>query len=866
MPCGLGGLSSADVMRRPVILLAGVLFSAASISRSQQPTTTPTPSPTPSVSPTPTPGSPTTTAAGVTYATEATGRVNGVRIEVAEDGGVWFLEASSDRVGVLRGSTITYWQLRADDDLGANPVDFIREGNILWILESGQGDVPAGHCMIGRLDTTTGALREWDIPGSIPAAFWRAPDGTWWVPQSGGVLQNVNLDTLAVTNYRSQTTFAFADAVQGPDGALWLADFGNNRIVRYEPGAATEKYWVFPNANGSPPNPSQLDFDSQGFLWMSQRTGSRMDRFDPSTGNLDTFFGIVDPIHFQIYQNRIYVTQALNPSSVSVLDPAINASVRTPLVENTDTMLSVAAVPAIPRDLTITPTTFDTSPSQSAADTIVVSAPSLGTLTTTIDSTATYGIAVADGAVWAGTDGKLARMTLQTIGTAPDLTVPSALNGSGAANNEVRSDVTVANVGSTAITGDFLYLYSPGSFAARTPLTLAAGATQVFPDAFGALGNGTLLSGPVRFRAASGPAENLVASVRSLRVLPSGGTFGYSERGQNAANAIGANGSATVFLGARDDDVSVLGIYSANAGTGTLTLVAPDGTVRGTRAFDLVQNASLEFNPAASAFGVDTEPGDVVRIAVSQGSVQVYAHILDATSRDVAESTPAFTSNDSVFPTVGTVIGAGNLSFITDVFLSNPGTAAANVSLAYYPFLVEGEPLVQSLTLAPGQSRVLQSFLSELFGITSGQGSILIASDAPIAAAARIAARSAAGDYAGFAPAIPSSGGVDGASATFVGLPQIGFRRTNLVLFNRGIAGTINVTGFLADGSPTDAISLEIGDHVSSRIGSVFAALGVPSLAGGRIRVDVPPGMNLYAWTAEVDGVTGDVDLAAKDR
>ena len=864
MPGGLCGLSSADVMKRPVLLLAALVFAAAAASRAQ--TTTPTPSPTPSVSRTPTPGAPTTTAAGVTFATEANARVNGVKIEVDETGGVWFLESSADRVGVLRGNTITYWQLRASDHLGANPVDFIREGNILWILESGQGDVPAGHCMIGKLDTTTGALREWDIPGSIPAAFWRAPDGTWWVPQSGGVIQNVNLDTLSVTNYRSQTTAAFADMVLGPDGNLWLVDFGNNRIVRYQPGAATDTYWVFPSANGARPNPSAIQFDSHGFLWMSQRTGARMDRFDPATGMLATFYGILDPIHFAIFQDRVYVTSALNPSQVSVLDPAINNSVPTQLTAVDETLLSTAAVNAVPRDLTITPTTFDTSPTQITASTIVVSAPSLGTLTTTLDSTAGYGIAVSNGAVWMGTDGKLARMNLQTIGTPPDPTVPSALNLQGAANNKVRSDVTVANVGSATISGDFLYLYSPGSFAARTPMTLAAGATQVFTDAFGNLGNGALLNGPVRFRATAGSASDLVASVRSLRILPNGGSFGYNERAQSAANAINANGAATLFLGGRDDDVSVLGLYSSIGGTATLTLAAPDGTVRGTRTVDVPQNVSIEFNPAASGFGVAPEAGDVVRVAVTLGAIQPYVHILDAVSRDVAESTPAFAATDTVFPLVGTVIGAGNLSFISDVFLSNPGSTPANLSIAYYPLLVEGPPLVEPLTLAAGESRVLQSFLSEVFGITSGQGSILIASDVPVASAARIAARSSAGDYAGFAPGIPGSTGVSNASATFVGLPQIGARRTNLVLYNRGTAGTLSVSGFLPDGSPAGTLSLDVGDHVSSRIGSVFTALGVSSIAGGRIRMDVPAGMNVYAWTAEVDGVTGDVDLAAKDR
>jgi hypothetical protein len=552
---------------------------------------------------------------------------------------------------------------------------------------------------------------------------------------------------------------------------------------------------------------------------------------------------------------------------VSVLDPAVNTSVPTKLTEVTDAVLSTDAVPAIPRDVTITPTTFETGPTQIGSDTIVVSAPSLGTLSTTLDSTSTYAIAVVNGAVWVGTDGKLARMTLQTIGTAPDLTVPSALNATGPPDNEVRSDVTIGNVGSTPINGDYLYLFSPGSFASRFPFTLAAGATQVFSDAFGALGNGALINGPVRFRASTGSAlDNLVASVRSLRVLPGGGTFGYTEKAQNAANAINANGTATLFLGGREDDVSVLGLYSSVGGTATLTLAAPDGTVRGTVTADIPQNVALEYNPAASAFGVSSEPGDVVRILVTVGSVQPYVHVLDAVSRDIAESTPAFTSSDSVFPLVGTVVGAGNLSFITDVFLSNPGTAPANISISYYGYLASGPPLVQSLTLAPGESRVLQSFLSEMFGITSGQGSVLLTSSAPIAAAARVAARSSAGDYAGFAPAIAGSAGISGASATFVGLPQIGARRTNLVIYNRGIAGTVNVTGFRADGSPTAALPLEIGDHVSTRLGSVFPALGVPSEAGGRIRLDVPPGMNVYAWTAEVDGVTGDVELAAKDR
>ena len=140
MPGGTPALSSADVMKR--VLLAAVAVWLGGVLRlaAQNPTPTPTLPPTP----TPTPGQPSTVPAGVRYATENSANVNGVRVKQAPDGSVWFLEASADRVGVLRGTVITYWQLRPTDDLGANPVDFILDGTTVWILESGQSQVVAG--------------------------------------------------------------------------------------------------------------------------------------------------------------------------------------------------------------------------------------------------------------------------------------------------------------------------------------------------------------------------------------------------------------------------------------------------------------------------------------------------------------------------------------------------------------------------------------------------------------------------------------------------------------------------------------------------------------------------------------------------
>ena len=147
------------------VWLGGVLRLAA-----QNPTQTPTPPPTP----TPTPGQPSTVPAGVRYATEGSANVNGVRVKVAPDGSVWFLEASADRVGRAArarssptgscGRTTIWGPTRSISSSTATNV---------WILESGQSQIAAGRCTIARLDTVTNQVTEWVIPGSIPAAFYR---------------------------------------------------------------------------------------------------------------------------------------------------------------------------------------------------------------------------------------------------------------------------------------------------------------------------------------------------------------------------------------------------------------------------------------------------------------------------------------------------------------------------------------------------------------------------------------------------------------------------------------------------------------------------------------------------------------------
>ncbi len=840
------------------VWLGGVLRLAA-----QNPTQTPTPPPTP----TPTPGQPSTVPAGVRYATEGSANINGVRVKVAPDGAVWFLESSADRVGVLRDTVITYWQLRPDDDLGANPVDFILEGTNVWILESGQSQIPAGRCSIALLDTVTNQITEWTIPGSIPAAFHRAPDGTWWVPITGAALLNVNLETGITTVHRSALTTWYSDMAVDAEGVLWLADFGNNRIVKYVPGAATETSWTFFPLSSGRLNPTQIDLDDQGKLWLSQISAGRMDRFDPVTANLDSFYGISNPIHFDFFQGNLYITSSQSAAAVNIIDPNRAAALRGTLIP---LELEVGSIPSLvrveTRTFAVPPTTFETEATVlPEADFVVASNPAYpGTLVNQIPVTQSYGIDVEGGYVWFGAGGNLVRLEMQTIGAATDASVPVASSAAGQPDNRIRIDMTLSNTGNVPIVGDALYMYSPGAFAARNEFAIAAGETRVLQDAFGNIGNaGNLASGNVRIRVLTGNAADLHATVRSTRVTPAGASYGYALGALPLPQSLGPGSSSILFTGARETEASILGLYTLEGAVGELTLVAPDGTVRGVRPFNVAINTRAEWNPAASAFGVETVPGDIIRVSVTSGSVQPYVNILDLGTFDVATSVPVAAARRRDHPERRNPHRRERHELRDGPLPLQPRRFRRGRERdLLLPLRIRASPHHERGARAAREPHDRERPAGALrpderaghalpgFEFSGRRGD---------------PRRRAPGGcrLRGFAPAINGAAGIANASAIAIGLPQTGFRRTNLLLFNRGLAGSITVTGFRADGSEAGSVEVPLGDHAPGRLNSVFTAFGITDQPGGKVRLDVPDGMNVYAWTAEVDALSGDVDLAA---
>lgn len=844
------------------LFLMGLCFCATRALSGQTPTPTPTPPPT-------------TVAAGTSLSTENSRAVTGVRIEPRPDGTVWFLLPSNDRIVQLQsdGVTMKQWQVRDDKNLGANPVNFQIDGNVVWFIENGESLIDAGYSALGRLDTTNGQLHEWVIPGSKPANFWRAPDGkTVWIPQTNGRLQSLDLTTLQVVDYRSSSadgktfTFAYSDGMYR-DGALWMTDFGNNRIVRYVPGAVTETSWTFFDPNSGRLNPSQIQFDDQGMLWISQFSAARMDRFNPATSELASFPGVIDPIHFDIFNGRIYVAQASGGKGiVTVLDPALAIGGATTLTPQTlDVKSVVNKLAATTRDTTITPTNYTSTVAQIADTDLTPASAGIGILSTTFPDTNAYGISASGGGIWVGSNGFLVRLTLQNIGSAADLTVPVAAEFGVAPGQRITIDITLHNRGSAPISGDALLLFSPASFAPRVSFSVDPGATVLLADAFKDFStNSGLTLGPVRLRVTSGTATDLAASVRTARILDDGSSFGFALPALSGAETLSAGSSRTLFTGARDGTISVLGFYTPAGGSATATLVAPDGAIRGTRIVTLDPNVAQEFNPVASAFGVPPGPGDVVRVTVNSGSIEPYVNVVDTGTSDIATSLPVAAARDAVIPNVGTLVGMRDTSFVSDLFLSNTDPAhPAQVTVSYAPVGSSEPPAVATVTLPANASSAIADVLPALFQVTVGQGALLISSDRPVAVSARVAARTSVGDFGTFASALDGGEAIpDSGAALAFGVPQTATRRTHLLLYNRGAAGVATVIGFDAEGNEIGRLSVSLRAGEVARVDSVLAQLGVTEQAAGSLRLETAPGMSVFAMTAEVDSETGDVEYA----
>lgn len=141
------------------------------------------------------------------------------------------------------------------------------------------------------------AYVEYDMPGPNRMPFSAAPakDGYIWIPNFGAANKISRLDpkTGEIKDFSAPNvgTAAIHSAFPAPDGSVWLAEQGSNKLGRWDPVTQkiTEYQDVYiPGQEGTENGGSRhtVRVDAKGMVWSS---GYPFTRFDPETGKFNDF-------------------------------------------------------------------------------------------------------------------------------------------------------------------------------------------------------------------------------------------------------------------------------------------------------------------------------------------------------------------------------------------------------------------------------------------------------------------------------------------------------------------------------------------------------------------------------------------------
>jgi len=788
---------------------------------------------------------------------------NGPRL-VGQNGGIWFLESNADRIAFFQNDTITEWPIRSHSytdpfrSIGANPADFEVDGSVIWFVENGTSGIEVNESVFGRLDTVTNEMTEWILPLAKPAGFVREPDGTVWIAMSQGTLLHLDLASLEITPLRVPgVSFAYSGITAGADGKLYLTDFGNNRIVRFDPATSTETAWQEIDPVSGRSEIDQPTLDGAGHVFVAEDiAGGAIARLDLATGEWDRFGAgfLINPTHFFLQGNFVYVVETDTSGGdgrFAVVDMNTVTAAKITSVPVVNQLVSSSLPSARLRTFTLTPVTFQSSDKPPDGN-IVASVPTPGVSRFTLPSgnllptSTSYSIAPINGKIVAGVRGALVDFTLLPSGNPTDLVVPLAFNSS---NGLLRTDFVLFDA--KAPTGSLVaeFFASPVPPPSTREFTVPANNTVTVPNALGAtemnVGNAV---GSLLFTPHVGDTGNYQIATRSYAVRPDHGTYGFTLPAQTVASGLSGASNRTLLLAAVPGETSIFGMYSPTGATGLATLRGPSGAARGTYPFFLPENNRQEFNPAFAAFGVSAEPGDTISFETTSGTIFPYSTFFETTG-DAAVSTPVIPAADQVAPIAGSAPSATG-KVVTEILLANPDpVTASSVNLAFFP--VGGGPVTETLASVPPGGSAVVPYENPALGF----GALIVKATSPVSALARVANRTASGDFAAAAPLllVPSLQG------RFFVSSDTRLRR-NLFAFNRGGAGTITVRAFNAVGDLVFQQDYAVGTHRSLTLPNIGSATGS---AGGRLEVSGSDGTSIYAWLAATDVVTGDSDAQA---
>lgn len=232
----------------------------------------------------------------------------------------------------------------------------------------------------------------------------------------------------------------------------------------------------------------------------------------------------------------------------------------------------------------------------------------------------------------------------------------------------------------------------------------------------------------------------------------------------------------------------------------------------------------------------------------------------------LARSTEGEGSRVSYLPVVGKVGGINNTNFVTDMRIVNNGGSIANVTLDYFAQSAEGNSapaVTKTVTVVPGEQKVLDDMAGTTLGITSGLGGLRITSDQNVDVSVRVIndQRAAGHGTAGFSYSASPSGDTSG---TISFLSSNADYRTNAGYFNPGATPvTATFVAHAANGVILGSDTITIPGYAMTQQPAFSLISSVPAASQTQDDYFITWSATgpLLVYGAVTDNVTGDAVL-----
>jgi len=746
---------------------------------------------------------------------------NPTGIVVGPDANLWVAEGGGRIARVTSSGSVTEFAVGAS----AQPGDIVvgPDGN-LWYT--------AGASSIGRM-TPSGTNTLFPVTSSLTGLASGSDGNLWATSQTGNKILKIApsgtiLGEIAIPTAASGLAYIAA----GPDQNLWFTEAAANKIGRITTAGVITEYtlpFVLPGTNTTS-RPTGITAGGDGALWFTEFDSARIGRISTA--------GDILELQLPLGTKPFRITKGPDNQLWYTQDSGVGRITTGGVVRSYNVPTSSAGTSGI----TSGPNNHDIWVTESTGNKIAKLAPVVGPQ------------------------------------TGDFVFVPIVLSTSGAGGSFFTSEMTITNRADTTVS--IRYDYTPsleGGAAASGTATLDGGKQLIVPDAIEYLrGRGVTIpatgnrGGSLRVSFTGLATPGLVSvTVRTTTATSNPtGAAGLAYAGVPVTKLL--NGSAIIpALRVTDADRSNVAVQNAGAANdGEVSLrvsvfVSDSATAVGTKEITLAPGIFKQW--ALSEFSSGSLSNAYARVERLSGSAPYYAYgvINDNVNSDGSFIVPVLESSLSG-PTTGITLPVvvENLTFSTEVILTNLSTSAKTVRFEFVSSALSGGSAAVTETVAAGRQLVIPSFVQYLRD--KGAAGVGEAGSATFVGSvfATVPGGNASGLVMGARTSNPGGGGRYGlfyggvpfGSALFdVGyvyaLQQNENNRSNLALINTGeVDGSsleFEITVFDGDTGNSVTSTDTLRGKEFKQINTVLSALS-PGTRNGFVRVTRTSGVNPF--------------------